>query len=315
MKPEIFGKSLERAVEFSELFPQRSVMVSLCGLGEPLLNSRTPSYVRQVREAGFTCALSSNGSLLDESRGAALLEAGLQKICINVGEEGEEYERVYKLPFGKTRDNVVRFAEMARGQCTVEVILVDHRRDSAHLAHMQAYWRERGIEEFFVFPVMNRGGALFVDHMQYESYPELNEARALLAAEPFRTACEAPFRYLFIGYDGLYYLCCSDWKKEVPFGSVFELSFASIAAKKMEAVGTREPICKICSHDPTNRLVEELRCMKDGETDEASKTRLLAELSSNSRVVGSVLETLQEAASSPSADGRPTRRLIPLRVR
>jgi hypothetical protein len=45
--------------------------------------------------------------------------------------------------------------------------------------------------------------------------------------------CGAPFAYLFIGYDGQYYLCCSDWKKETPMGSVFDESFHSVTAKKL----------------------------------------------------------------------------------
>ena len=60
---------------------------------------------------------------------------GLERILINVGDEGDEYESVYKLPFEKTRDNVVRFAEMAEGRCEVDIVLVDHHRDpDAHRA-------------------------------------------------------------------------------------------------------------------------------------------------------------------------------------
>ena len=83
---------------------------------------------------------------------------------------------------------------------------------------------------------MNRGGALFVDHMQFEAYPELAEARALRRAARRDPLCGAPFGYLFIGYDGQYYLCCSDWKKETPMGSVFDESFHSVTAKKLAYV-------------------------------------------------------------------------------
>ena len=64
-------------------------------------------------EAGFEISVSTNGSILDEKRGTALLEAGLKGIEINVGEEGGDYDQIYGLPFEKTCDNVVRFAEMA----------------------------------------------------------------------------------------------------------------------------------------------------------------------------------------------------------
>src|SRR5262249_30540171 len=84
----------------------------LCGLGEPLLNRHTPGFVGQVRAEGFTCTMSSNAALLDETRAHALLDAGLQRICINVGDRDEQYEDIYKLPYEKTRDNVLRFRDL-----------------------------------------------------------------------------------------------------------------------------------------------------------------------------------------------------------
>ena len=120
--------------------------------------------------------MSSNGALLNEERGTALLDAGLQRILINVGDEGDEYESVYQLPFEKTRDNVVRFVEMAGPECAVQVVLVDYQRDPEHMHKMERYWREHGVDSFLRFDIMNRGGALFVDHMQFESYPQLAKA-------------------------------------------------------------------------------------------------------------------------------------------
>ena len=58
---------------------------------------------------------------------------------------------------------------------------------------------------------MNRGGSLFVDHMQYGDYPELAEARS---ARRRGHPLWHPSDTLFVGYDGQYYLCCSDWEKQ-----------------------------------------------------------------------------------------------------
>ena len=81
--------------------------------------------------------MSSNGALLNEDRGRALLDAGLQRILINVGAEGDEYESVYQLPFERTHDNVAHFVEMAGPQCAVQVVLVDYQRDPAHMRRME----------------------------------------------------------------------------------------------------------------------------------------------------------------------------------
>ena len=112
---------------------------------------------------------------------------------------------------------------------------------------------------------MNRGGSLFVDHMQYEHYPELAEARASLAAAVGTPLCGAPFGYLFVGYDGQYYLCCSDWEKQAPLGSVFDKSFVDVAQAKLDLVVSRDPVCRTCNLDPINRLTEELRAEAEGE--------------------------------------------------
>src|SRR5690606_8892224 len=71
MSVETFEQTLRRVVEFSEVARERfdkPIKVNLCGLGEPLLNRHTPDFVRQIREAGFECSLTTNGALLDERR-------------------------------------------------------------------------------------------------------------------------------------------------------------------------------------------------------------------------------------------------------
>jgi MoaA/NifB/PqqE/SkfB family radical SAM enzyme len=320
MTPEVFERALSRTIEFDGIARERfgaRTKVNLCGLGEPLLNRHTPDFARQVREAGFEISVSTNGSLLDERRGTALLEAGVQGLEINVGEEGGDYDQIYGLPFEKTCDNVVRFAEMARasgGECQVRIVLVNHRRDADHMAKMATFWRERGIDQFLGFDIMNRGGTLFVDEMQYSNFAERAEAEAMLRARQVDPVCGAPFMLLFIGYDGQYYLCCSDWKKEVAFGSVFETSFMAIMGDKLERASTREPICKNCNHDPVNRLTEKLRDRASGETNDDDVERLLEELIDHDRTSRAIVTELEDFSPAVSGAGSRGRRLIPVNV-
>lgn len=316
MSTEVFEQSLARAVELRDAARAEldmDVVVNLCGLGEALLNSQTPSFIRKTREAGFEGSLASNGALLNEKRGNALLEAGLQRIAINVGEEGDDYEEIYKLPFERTHDNVVRFAEMAGDRCRVEVVLVDHRGDPEHQQRMMDYWRERGIEHFVLFGLINRAGALFVDHMQFENLPEITRARTIFAEQAVAPTCPAPFLLPFIGYDGKYYLCCSDWKKEVPVGDVFERSLLEILRPKLEHVTSREPICRNCNHDPLNRLTDELRANDAGQPAVREPYDLVAELVDDTLTVSEQLERLQPGVTQIERDGdHRKRRLIPV---
>ena len=296
MSTEIFDQALARALEFRDVAAEvyhTGLSVSLCGLGEPLLNRHAAEFTRQVRDAGLDVHMSSNAALLDERRARDLLDAGLQQIYINVGDRDEAYEDVYKLPFEKTRANVVRFAEMAEGRCEVFIVLVNYRRDPDHLAAMRAYWKSQGLSAFHEFEIMNRGGALFVDHMQFEALPQLAEARTLLHDNSRPPVCGAPFAWLFIGYDGQYYLCCSDWKKEVPLGSVFDKSLVDVTRAKLQHVLDRESVCRTCNLDPINQLTEELRAIADGQADAAAGEQLLDSLKSGSVAIFDALEMLQ----------------------
>ena len=244
MPAEVFEAGLQRAIEYRSAIAEPAgdkVRVSLCGLGEPLLNRRAVDYCRQARAEGFSVVMSSNGSLLDERRSTELLEAGLQQILVNVGEEGDDYEEIYQLPFERTLENVVRFNEMSGGACEVVVVLVDHRGDPAHIDRMRRYWADHGIQQAVSYGIMNRGGSLFVDHMQYGDYRGLAEARGPGSPPGGHAPLRSTFGYLFVGYDGQYYLCCSDWEKQAPLGSVFDKSFVDVAQAKLDLVVSRDP--------------------------------------------------------------------------
>jgi len=288
--------------------------MSLCGLGEPLLNRHTPSFVRRVREEGFDCTMSSNAALLDEPRAHELLEAGLQRIAINVGDRDADYEAIYKLPFERTRDNILRFKELAGDACEVIIVLVDHRRDRAHIESMRQYWGDFGMHAFMEYEIMNRGGALFVDHMQFDEYPQLAEAREMLGARSIEAVCPTPFAYLFIGYDGQYYLCCSDWKKEVPLGSVADTSFADVMVAKLAHARTRQPVCKTCNLDPLNKLTEALRARDAGEADAPDVEALIEKIQNMTTFSLTEIEALT-GQPAPAAGPQPalgSRRTIPV---
>ncbi len=314
MSVEAFDQSLARAVEFSHIAREQFdsyVKINLCGLGEPLLNKHTPSFVKKVRDAGFECSISTNGSLLDEQRSEALLAAGIQGAEINVGEVDDDYESIYGLPFEKTCENVVRFSEMAGDQCQVRIVLVNHRRDALHMKKMMEFWRSKGIRHFMPFDIMNRGGSLFVDEMQYDAFAERAEAVSLFAERGVQPVCAVPFTLLFIGYDGQYYLCCSDWKKEVGLGSVFDTSIGAVTSAKMAHVSTGEPICKACNHDPINQLTDALRTATEtGVRDDAALTRQIdgiVEFDAMGRSIAARLETVEQQHFVT-----PARRLIPV---
>ena len=317
MPQEVFDQAIVRAKEYREIARELlggKTSISLCGLGEPLLNRNIIEYVRTAKAEGFRVQMSSNGSLLTEEKGRALLDAGLDEILINAGDEGDDYEEVYGLPWQKTYDNIVRFKQMAdeAGTCTVNIVLVNHRRSPEHSTKMRALWKQHDIKHFYEFDVMNRGGALFVDHMQYEEKPQLRQAQELIAAQGVVPRCGAPFAYLFIGYDAEYYLCCSDWRKETSMGSIFDVSFLDITADKIRMVTSRQPACLTCNVDPINQLTGDLEAVELGQAHPSLIDATLASVVGASQFVENEIEALGFGEAAASA--KPARRLIPVRA-
>ena len=257
MRSEVFEQALARVVEFGAVARKLPIepVVVFCGTGEPLLNRRAPHCVQRVRESGFPCQVSTNGALLTGEVGGALLDARVTQVNINASEIDDEYERVYQLPFARTRDNIIGFVERARGKCAVRVMVVDYLDNRDHARSIIQYWRGLGVEEFVCYALINRGGSLPIDPPWWHAPAARRQAQADLQSRRAHPVCAAPFIHLFVGYDGRYYLCSSDWRKEVSFGSVFDTSFAAITAEKLARVTSREPICKRCFADPVNQLI------------------------------------------------------------
>src|SRR5262245_39115934 len=262
-----FNAALGRAVQYrdalvelQELQPgyfdthDDTIWLSFCGMGEPLLHPRVVEYVGRVAQAGLRPIINTNGALLSPRRADELLDAGLAMACLNVGEIDEQYEAVYDLPFERTRTNVEHFLATSRGRCTSLIVLVDHRDDPDHLSAMREYWSRRGATGFMPFSLVNRAGALPVDEQVDAWHAFRDEAERMLQEKADAARCWIPFLYPFIGYDGNYYLCSSDWRKEVNLGNVFERSLVDLFDDKAEQVCGRSPICRDCTHEPTNAL-------------------------------------------------------------
>ena len=305
MSDEVFEQTLVRVSELRDQLKSNLdevLQVTFCGLGEALLNPRTPDYVRSVRDEGLHCALSTNGSLLNEARAEALLDAGISRVDINVGEEGEAYEKIYGLSFAKVEANVLRFAQMAKDRCVVSIVLVNHAGDKERVEYMRSYWRERGFNSFIDFEIINRGGSIEVDHMQYDEERDRAEALELLARTGSDPVCGTPFVFMFVGWDGNYYLCSSDWQKEVPLGSVFDVTFSEVLTGKLETVQRRDKVCSTCTRDPVNRVIDALRAVRRGEAEDTAADALVKQLAATSDGIRSVVRSLGFEAEPRTAD-------------
>lgn len=261
MRPDVWARALERVVELRDAGQARGhrVTMSFCGLGEGMLNPHAPDYVASAVAVGFEPAMCANGSLLDERRSRALVDAGLRRIFVNCGDVGEDYERTYGLPFERLRRNLERFQAITGDRCELHVVLVDHQRDPARVARVRRYWEGQGVVHFFRSPMLNRSGSLDVIDMSYPTDPDRPAAVATFDAHGCEPLCAAPLVFPFIGYDGRYYLCSSDWERRGRFGTVFDRSIDEVMADKVRYQRRSDAICRTCNHDPVNRVIHARR--------------------------------------------------------
>ena len=109
--------SFDRFREIVDQFPALERVV-LHGLGEPLLNKELPLMIRYLKERGVTVLFNSNGILLTEKRGQALIDAGLDEYRLSMdGATRETYARVRGVDaFEKIWRNVGNFLALQKAQ-------------------------------------------------------------------------------------------------------------------------------------------------------------------------------------------------------
>ena len=321
MAPAVLDQVVARVIELrdgtDDLWPSAGG-ISFCGLGDQLLNPHVAEFVAKVRGAGLDVTVNTNAALLDEERGQRLLDAGVTAVCINAGELGARYEEVYGLPFERLAANLRRFVEASADRCQVYVVLVDHSRDTAHLDEVEAFWRELGVFRFMKFDVINRAGSLSAETHDLSGLAQYAEAKERLAAADAATGCRAPFHFPFIGYDGEYYLCSSDWKKEASVGNVFDHSILSVIPAKFELLNDEHSICATCTHHHVNRLTNVLLDRDDGLATDAGVDQLVADLevdaADSRRINDRARQTISTRGAGASTTRRPRRRQIPVRA-
>jgi radical SAM protein with 4Fe4S-binding SPASM domain len=107
MRPEVFRKIID------EISPEAE-FVYLHHLGESLFHPRIGELIRYARDHRVPCGLSTNATYLDERKGRALLDAGIDLLIVSLdGASPESYERVrVGGDFARTVRNVERFFEL-----------------------------------------------------------------------------------------------------------------------------------------------------------------------------------------------------------
>lgn len=254
--------------------------ITLTGQGESTLHPELIKFIRHASGQGLYVETTTNANLLDKEMSRSILDAGLSSITFSVSDFGHDYELVYNLNFETTYRNIMDFLELReqyQGR-NIQVVLsiVEHDLNKGKIDEMKAFWNKAGINFILENPQNNRGGACDNGHYFLDNEGHVDDAKALLAKNSASTICSTPFFFVFIGWNGQYYVCCSDYKKETPLGSVFDYSIDEMDQIKLDGVVDQQiKACADCNVDPVNAVREKLFEIEAGVATEKDLNELI----------------------------------------
>ena len=281
MSFETFRKSLSRAEELSTM-PN----INSTGQGEPLLHPEIVKFANHARERGLPFSITTNASLMTAEMAEKLIDSGMNRVNFSISDMGDDYEEVYALNFNNTRKNVLDFLDInkSRGNPVKTMVnIVKHDLNAKKIKEYRKFWLGAGIDSFLLFEQSNRGGACDNGHYFRGNDSYKDAALKLLRENQISRLCAAPFIYVFVGWNGQYYICCNDYKKTTPLGSVFDHSIEDMDVIKKDRFCASGGIdaCINCNIDPVNRVRELIFEINEGESEMPDLEELLQEMKTN----------------------------------
>lgn len=257
---ETFKKAVQRIEEAG--YPPE---ITICGVGEPLLHPQLVDFVAFLSERRLNSNLKTNAFLLDKSLSQKLINAGLNHLGPSLSHIEDAYFKIHKLDFETVKSNVLNFIDVSAGRCevTLSITLCEHNEND--LDQLIAYWEELGVKRFLIYDNVNRGGSLNQNYHFQDNKKYYAKAQRVMAENRIDSLCLLPYIVTYIGWDGGYYMCTSDFDKKHPLGDVSVTSIAAIDIIKKRYLSGYHPVCNNCDISIMNRIREVLCRMEIGE--------------------------------------------------
>jgi radical SAM protein with 4Fe4S-binding SPASM domain len=217
--------------------------IKLQYLGEPLLDTNMPFYIKYAKEKGIIdVSLNTNGTLLTKELAQQLLEDGIDKIFISIDAINPklyEQQRV-GASLGKVIDNVyelvkLRNAKYPKTHIRVSMVMYDDEIWKRQFEGLKIMW------EGLVDAV---GYGIFNDRKNKIEHEKVNGF-----------VCEQLFQRMFLRCDGNVTVCCVDdkeeyvvgnWRKESLYDIWHNEKYNYIRDKHINNKYDEIPMCKKC---------------------------------------------------------------------
>lgn len=197
-------------------------------MNEPLLDKRMPQWLAWAREAlpHTSLGLFTNGSALTVERARALVDAGLNELCVSVhGFEARDYERVmvglsFERVMSTLREVVVEYSGGGLGQLDLQIVTGDEPALNATPppAWLAPYVLCKGFSNERAVNMLDVSGEAALRPLDLD--PTDPDAG--------RPLCQRPFVKLYVLASGECVMCNCDWRRRVVLGHLGEQSLREI---------------------------------------------------------------------------------------
>jgi hypothetical protein len=197
--------------------------VSLYRDGEPLLDKKLPERIALLKAKSIReVAISTNVSLLDQRRGRAILEAGIDMVILSIDSLRKEIFEAIRagLTFEQVRDNALAFIALRDRVNPATRITVRMIRQHGNQDEWPAY-------EAFWKPHMAAGDRLYFNNIHNWGDQLKGFAAIADSLEP-KLPCVALWSLMPIFADGKVPLCNADFANRHPAGDLSTHSIAEI---------------------------------------------------------------------------------------
>jgi radical SAM protein with 4Fe4S-binding SPASM domain len=189
----LYGKIIRDSQECVEL-------VWPYGIGEPMIHPEIFDMIRLTRSAGIHTGLSTNATLLDDSRAEITLDCGLDYIILAFdGATKETYEKYrFRATFEKTRTNILQFLKKKLERNSPIYVVLQMVLLKDNMAEIHAYkrlWSLPGVNE-----VRFKRDEIQIKGSAHPASPLVGRRR-----NPCHLLWRGP---LYVRHDGVAYPCC-----------------------------------------------------------------------------------------------------------
>jgi radical SAM protein with 4Fe4S-binding SPASM domain len=216
--------SFKKAVRQLTIFPPRIKKVYMHGTGESTLNPQLPQMIRYLRDQNVTDTidLTTNGLLLSEQLGQALVCAGLNHLHISVEAlSSQDYQNITgrKIDFDEFVHNIQVFSAL-RENCrlTIKIADISVQTQAAKDLFFEIFspiCDEIFIENIYpIWPAYGQGTKLH--QKQHEEIGQYGQPVT------DKMVCPQIFSQLAIKCDGSVSPCSVDWNNENVLGNIHQ---------------------------------------------------------------------------------------------